>query len=99
MIQEISEENLYDLVQKEDKVFVYFWADWCFPCRLADSILKGMDIPCASYKINVDQAAGFTKGFGIETVPAYGIFVNGELSDLRQGAATSRQLLEFISNC
>ena len=35
MAVEITDANFDELVMKSDKpVMVYFWAEWCVPCRM-----------------------------------------------------------------
>jgi thioredoxin 1 len=62
-------------------VLVYFYADWCGPCRMIGPILDNL---LAKYKdkveflkVNVDELQDLTANYNIQTIPTVIIFKNG----------------------
>jgi len=79
-------------------VLVDFWAEWCGPCRMISPLLEQIASDHAGKvvvgKVNVDQEQALASKYGIQSIPAFFIFKNGQVTDQFVGAQHSRQSIE-----
>ena len=68
-----------EVIRSRIPVVVDFYADWCQPCLVAEPILQELSGSLAGRvkfaKVNVDEADGVTRSFGIHSIPTY-LFVD-----------------------
>ena len=87
-----------DVLQSDKPVLVDFWAEWCGPCRmiapLLEQIAKEHPGKVVVGKVNVDQEQALAAKYGIQSIPAFFIFKNGEIAEQFIGAQHSRQSIE-----
>lgn len=79
-------------------VLVDFWAEWCGPCRMISPLLEQIAQDHAGKvlvgKVNVDQEQALASKYGIQSIPAFFIFKNGQVTEQFVGAQHSRQSIE-----
>jgi len=101
-IQTIADQEFDTTVlQANQPVLVYFWASWCGPCRLMAPVLDGLS---ASYgdrlkiiKMEVDANPAAVAAYQVEGVPAFRLFIDGELVHTAEGAMPKAKLEEMIN--
>ena len=97
----LTSENFEEKVLKADKpVLVDFWAVWCGPCRMmapavaeiaeekADTLYVG--------KVNVDDAPDLAERYGINSIPCFILFENGQEKARAIGAQDKAGLLSAL---
>jgi len=96
-LQHLDERN-YDeaLVAAEGVMIVYFWAEWCGPCRAIGPVLE--DLARSSNgtvtlaKVNVDENPGLAARYGIRSIPTVLFVKDGKVRDQVVGAVPKAQI-------
>ena len=88
-----TDSNFNELLSQYDKVVIKYYADWCGSCKLfapkfrrlsEDSRFENV----AFLDINAEQNPEARKVAGVNNLPFFAVFKNGELL---KGEATSRE--------
>jgi thioredoxin 1 len=64
-----------EVVRSQLPVVVDFYADWCAPCRITEPVIRDLSMRMAGRvkftKVNVDEAAGVARSYGIHSIPTF----------------------------
>jgi thioredoxin 1 len=97
-----DQEFSTEVLTTNQPVLVYFWANWCGPCRLMSPILDKL---AAEYsdrlkivKMEVDLNPQSVEKYQVEGVPAFRIFKAGQLVESSEGAISKQKLQSLIDN-
>ena len=64
-----------EVVRSPLPVVVDFYADWCAPCRVTEPVIRDLSEQLAGRvkftKINVDEAVGVARSYGIHSIPTF----------------------------
>ncbi|MBX2988997.1 MAG: thioredoxin [Bdellovibrionaceae bacterium] len=96
---DLNLSNIKETIEKNEMVFIDFWAPWCGPCQRFGPVFEGIaaknpDLKFA--KINTDDQAELAGQFGVMSIPTLGIFKDKELIFLQPGALPEEVLEEII---
>ena len=83
-------------------VLVYFWAEWCGPCKQIGPALEEIAVQYAGKvkiaKVDVDSNPNAAAAMGVRGIPALFIFKDGQVVSNRAGAAPKAALQSWIED-
>ena len=89
-----------EVLNASQPVWVYFWADWCGPCRLMAPLVEAMATRYGDQlkviKMEVDPNPKSVATCKIEGVPAFRVFQNGAVKTSTEGAISKQKLEELV---
>lgn len=98
---ELNIKNWEEEIEKSDiPVLVDFWADWCFPCKMIEPLIKNLS---KKYKgrikfgrLNVDENPSIAQKYEVMAIPTLILFKQGKILDRLIGAAPENVIEKFI---
>jgi thioredoxin 1 len=97
---DITDEELEELVRREPKVVVDFWAPWCQPCRVVSPIVEELAAQYGSEvvfaKVNIDDNPKSPVKYGIMGVPTLLFFKEGQLVERLVGVAPRSRIEDLV---
>jgi thioredoxin 1 len=99
---ELTDTNFdAEVLKSAEPVLVDFTATWCGPCKaLAPIVEKLAEDSGGKYKVgklDIDDAPGITKRYGVRGVPTVLVFKGGEKIDQHVGVTNRETLLKMLS--
>ena len=88
-VMELTSQNFNQEIANNDLLLVDFWAEWCGPCKSMHPIFTRM---AKKYKqvrfarVNVDNAQDIAMRYGVQSIPTFIMFKNGEIVNQMVGA-------------
>ncbi len=87
-VSELDSAN-FDMVISGGLVLVDFWAEWCGPCRLMHPVFERMAKKYRHIRfarLNVDRSQDIAMRYGVQAIPTFIMFKNGQPQDRMMGA-------------
>ena len=86
---ELTSQNFNQEIRNNNLLLVDFWAEWCGPCKSMHPIFTRM---AKKYKqirfarVTVDDAQDIAMKYGVQSIPTFIMFKNGEIANTMVGA-------------
>jgi len=81
---ELTDETIFEVIEKEELVFIDFFASWCGSCRIAAPMFKRVadEEGVKIFKIDVEKNPKIKEMVELPGLPSVGCFKKGEPLDL-----------------
>lgn len=95
----LTDDNLQEAIDNNKLLFLYFWADWCGPCKRFSPIISELkeETGLPIFKIDSDANPKSAEKFNVTGIPTVLVLENGIEVQRVIGAMPKHKLIERIS--
>jgi len=101
-VENVHDDDFEDTLQRDELVFVDFYADWCGPCRAVAPVIERVAMEYAGrvrfVKLNIDANPLTARRFGIRSIPTVILFKNGRRIAGLSGYQTEHNLRVMVGS-
>lgn len=98
-VQELKEPDFNNTIEKNKKVLVDCYANWCGPCKMLSPVIDKIaeeNNEWKFYKIDIDDAENITIEYEIMSIPTLLLFEDGKLKDKIIGLRSKSEIEELL---
>ena len=99
-VKEIDYSQLKEIVAKEGKVLIDFFATWCGPCKMLAPVLDKVaaEIKDVTFvKVDIDKNVQAAEEYGVQVIPTLVLVEKGQIKAKTQGFMPESALTEFVN--
>ncbi len=96
-----SQQFNQEVLAHPGKVLVDFYAHWCGPCKMIAPVVQQIaeqDQTLKVVKIDADHAQELMTQYSVRGIPTLLLLNKGELINRKVGAASFKQVTEFVNS-
>ena len=91
----ITDENITEILEKDEYLFFYFSASWCGPCKSLLPLIEELNNRNTNeklvfYYVNIDENDKLCGSCNIKQVPSYAVIKNKKVLGLDSGSNISK---------
>lgn len=98
-VRDININELDDILNNNEKVFIDVWASWCTPCKIMSPVFAGISNKYEDIlfvRIELDEEDEVGEKLNVMSIPSFLYFENGELVNKKVGAMPADELEKMI---
>ena len=100
-VSEVNDTDFDQVVESSEvPVLVDFWAPWCGPCKAIAPMLENLANERAGelkvVKYNTEVNTRVASELSVRSIPTLALFKNGEVADVKVGAASKIAIEKWI---
>lgn len=92
----LEKDNFKELIKKEDKVLIDFFANWCGPCKMLSPILEQAKGEIKVIKVDVDVFEDLAREYGVMSIPTLVLLEKGKEIKRNVGFMDKSSLEKYI---
>ena len=92
----LEKNNFEDLIKKENKVLIDFYATWCGPCKMLSPILERVESNIKVIKVDTDEFEDLARTYGIMSIPTLVLLQDGKEVKRNVGFLDKESIENFL---
>ncbi len=98
----IEDEDFEEFLEANDRVVLDLWATWCSPCiqmnPLIEELADKYNGEVKFGKVNIENNNQIPSKFGVQSLPSFLFFKNGEIVGKERGAMNKEEFEEKLKD-
>lgn len=98
-VRNVTTDEFEALIQRNDLIFVDFWASWCAPCKQFSSVYEKVatQFPQVIFvKVDIEKEQDLAETFHIRSIPHLMVFKQGIVIYSEAGSMPESTLTELV---
>lgn len=99
VVEAITTDQFEGLIQKNELIFIDFWAEWCAPCKQFATVYERvaqLHEKIKFVKINIEHEHELAETFQIRSIPHLMVFKQGIVIYSESGSMPESTLKELV---